>query len=110
MYAPDGIVRGSEINECIVIGNDVWIGYDAVVMAGVHIGDGAIIGTRAVVTKDVPPYAIVGGVPAKIIRMRFDSETVSQLLELQWWNWDKERIKRALPCLTAGDIAGLMRC
>lgn len=66
----------------IVIGNDVWIGYEAVVMAGVHIGDGAIIASRAVVTKDVPPYTIVGGTPAKKIRLRFDEDTIAQLQEL----------------------------
>lgn len=65
-----------------MIGNDVWIGYEAVVMAGVHIGDGAIIASRAVVTKDVPPYTIVGGTPAKKIRMRFDEDTIVQLQEL----------------------------
>ena len=67
----------------IVIGNDVWIGYEAVVMAGVHIGDGAIIASRAVVTKDVPPYTIVGGTPAQEIRKRFDESTIAQLQELQ---------------------------
>ena len=66
----------------IIIGNDVWIGYEAVILAGVTIGDGAIIGTRAVVTKDVPPYSIVGGVPAKSIRKRFDDETIIELLKL----------------------------
>ena len=70
------------------IGNDVWIGNGACIMGGLKIGDGAIIGTNAVVTKDVPPYAIVGGVPAKIIRYRFDEETIKQLLELQWWRYD----------------------
>ena len=71
----------------IVIGNDVWIGYEAVIMAGVHIGDGAIIGTRAVVTKDVPPYTIVGGVPAKEIRKRFNPDIINrmQALNLKWW-------------------------
>ena len=68
----------------IVIGNDVWIGYEALILSGVTVGDGAIIGTRAVVTKDVPPYTIVGGVPAKHIRKRFDKETVSSLMELRW--------------------------
>ena len=66
----------------IVIGNDVWIGYEAVIMSGVTIGDGAIIGTRAVVTKDVPPYTIVGGVPAKRIRKRFPEKTISELLNI----------------------------
>lgn len=68
----------------IVIGNDVWIGYEAVIMAGVTIGDGAIIGTRAVVTKDVPPYTTVGGVPAKTIRKWFSEDTIGMLMELQW--------------------------
>ena len=86
----------------IVIGNDVWIGYEAVIMSGVTIGDGAIIGTRAVVTKDVPPYAIVGGVPAKIIRKRFDDKTISTLLCLQWWNWPPEKIKRNLKAIWQG--------
>lgn len=89
----------------IVIGNDVWIGYEAVIMSGVTIGDGAIVGTRSVVTKDVPPYAIVGGVPAKIIRKRFDDKTISTLLRLQWWNWPPEKIKRNLKAIWQGCIA-----
>lgn len=89
----------------IVIGNDVWIGYEAVIISGVTIGDGAIVGTRAVVTKDVPPYAIVGGVPAKIIRKRFDDKTISTLLRLQWWNWPPEKIKRNLKAIWQGCIA-----
>lgn len=88
----------------IVIGNDVWIGYDAVIMAGVTIGDGAIIGTRAVVTKDVEPYSIVGGVPAKEIRKRFAPEVITRLLELQWWNWPDEKIRRAIPLIRIGKI------
>lgn len=91
----------------IVIGNDVWIGYDAVIMAGVHIGDGAVIGTRAVVTKDVPPYTIVGGVPARKIKMRFDSQTVEDLLELKWWDWTSVKIKENLTLIRTGDISGL---
>lgn len=81
----------------IVIGNDVWIGFEAVIMAGVHIGNGAIIGARAVVTKDVTPYTIVGGVPARAIRKRFDDATISRLESLRWWDWSKERIRRELP-------------
>ena len=88
----------------IVIGNDVWIGYDAVIMAGVTIGDGAIIGTRAVVTKDVEPYSIVGGVPAKEIRKRFAPEVIKRLLELQWWNWPDDKIHRAIPLIRIGKI------
>lgn len=86
----------------IVIGNDVWIGYEAVILSGVRIGDGAIIGARAVVTKDVPPYTIVGGVPAKEIRKRFDEETIVKLLELRWWDWPFEKIQRALPHVQNG--------
>ena len=91
----------------IVIGNDVWIGYEAVVLAGVTIGDGAIIGTRAGVTKNVPPYTIVGGVPAKPIKKRFSEETISALLEIQWWNWSKERIARNIGAIQCGNIEQL---
>ncbi|MDL2259078.1 CatB-related O-acetyltransferase [Eubacteriales bacterium OttesenSCG-928-K08] len=91
----------------IVIGNDVWIGYEAVILSGVHIGDGAIIGARAVVTKDVPPYTIVGGVPAKEIRKRFDERTVSKLLEAKWWDWPPQKIQQALPFIQSGDISKL---
>ncbi len=88
----------------IVVGSDVWIGYEAVILAGVTIGDGAIIGSRAVVTKDVPPYTIVGGVPARPIRLRFPRETVDRLLALRWWDWPEEKLKAALPALQAGDL------
>lgn len=91
----------------IVIGNDVWIGYEAVIMAGVTIGDGAIIGSRAVVTKDVPPYTIVGGVPAKPIRKRFSDAVIAALLELQWWNWSKERIAANIEAIQNGDLDAL---
>ena len=77
-----------------VIGNDVWIGYEAVILSGVTVGDGAVIGARAVVTKDVPPYTVVGGVPAKEIKKRFDEKTVEALLNLRWWDWEKEKIRR----------------
>ncbi len=86
----------------IVIGNDVWIGYEAVIMAGVTIGDGAIIGTRAVVTRDVPPYTIVGGVPAKPIRKRFDDATVERLIKLRWWDWEHEKIAQSIAAIQAG--------
>ncbi len=89
----------------IVIGNDVWIGYEAVIMAGVTIGDGAIIGARAVVTKDVPPYTIVGGVPAKQIRKRFSDETISELLNLKWWDWPIEKISRNIELIKSGNLS-----
>ncbi|MBU3214018.1 CatB-related O-acetyltransferase [Clostridium estertheticum] len=88
----------------IDIGNDVWIGYDAIIMSGVKIGDGAIIGTRAVVTKDVPPYTIVGGVPAKVIKKRCDDETISKLLEIKWWNWTYEKIQANIKYIQSGNI------
>lgn len=91
----------------IVIGNDVWIGYQAVILAGVTVGDGAIIGSRAVVTRDVPPYTIVGGVPAKPIRKRFDEETIARFRALRWWDWDQETIRRAIPAIQAGRLSEL---
>ncbi len=91
----------------IVIGDDVWIGYEAVIMQGVHIGDGAIIGARAVVTKNVPPYTIVGGVPAKEIRKRFKQDTIEALLQQRWWDWPYEKIQRYLPDIMSGNINGL---
>jgi virginiamycin A acetyltransferase len=86
-----------------IIGNDVWIGYRACILPGVTIGDGAIIGSFAVVTKDVPPYTIVGGNPAQPIRRRFDEETIASLLKLAWWNWPIERIVKYARYLT-GDV------
>ncbi len=91
----------------IVVGNDVWIGYEAVILAGVTIGDGAVVGARAVVTKDVPPYAIVGGVPAKPIRKRFSDGVIQRLLALKWWDWPVERIAANLEAIQSGDIQGL---
>ena len=91
----------------IVIGNDVWIGYEAVILSGVTVGDGAIIGTRAVVTKDVPPYTIVGGVPAKPIRKGFDEDTIKKLEALCWWDFDTEKIARNIAAIQAGNFAGL---
>ena len=90
-----------------IIGNDVWIGYDAIIRAGVTIGDGAIIGTRALVTKDVEPYTIVGGIPAKPIRKRFDDETIAELERIRWWDWDEEKIKRNISALRSGDLDAL---
>ncbi|WP_416236352.1 CatB-related O-acetyltransferase [Xanthomarina sp. F2636L] len=88
----------------INIGNDVWIGYNATIMAGVTIGDGAIIATNATVTKDVAPYTIVGGNPAKEIRKRFSEEVITKLLELQWWHWDIEKITKNVKNLTDNKI------
>jgi len=104
-------LNGTDITEAwdnngdIVIGNDVWIGYEAVIMQGVRIGDGAIIGTRAVVTKDVPPYTIVGGVPAKEIRKRFSEEVIVKFIKLQWWNWDDETVQKNLIDIMKGNVS-----
>lgn len=88
----------------IVIGNDVWIGYNATIMAGVHIGDGAIIATNATVVKDVAPYSIVGGNPAHEIKKRFSEKKIQKLLNLQWWNWDIEKITANLHLLTGNSV------
>ena len=88
----------------IEIGNDVWIGYNATIMAGVKIGDGAIIATNATVVSDVKPYTIVGGNPAKEIKKRFSPEIIERLLKLQWWNWDIEKITKNVQNLTDLDI------
>lgn len=91
-----------------VIGNDVWIGYNATIMAGVKIGDGAIIATNATVTKDVEPYSIVGGNPAKEIKKRFEKEQIEKLLELKWWNKDIDWITENVQNLTGEDIEKLI--
>ena len=93
----------------IVIGNDVWIGYEAVILSGVTIGDGAVIGSRAVVTKDVEPYTIVGGVPAKPIRKRFDEQTIEKLEKIGWWDWSEEQIRQNLEAIQAGNVDALSR-
>ena len=90
-----------------VIGNDVWIGYGATIMPGVSVGDGAIIATKSVVTKDVEPYSIVGGNPAKEIRKRFTEREIEELLEIRWWNWPIDKITRHVQKLTSKNIKGL---
>lgn len=92
----------------IIIGNDVWIGFEALILAGVSIGDGAIIGSRAVVTKDVPPYTIAAGVPARPIRKRFDDDTISNLIKINWWNWPDEIITENIQAIQSGNITKLM--
>ncbi len=92
-----------------VVGNDVWLGYGSLIMPGVKIGDGSIIASRAVVTKDVPPYTLVGGHPARVIRQRFDEMTIAALLEIRWWDWDAAKITRNLPAICGTDIERLRR-
>lgn len=90
-----------------IVGNDVWLGYDALVMPGVRIGDGAIVAARSVVTSDVAPYSIVGGNPARVIRMRFAAETIKELLDIQWWHWNVEKVTRNLRHIVAADVEKL---
>jgi len=105
----EGAENGYSPSGDTVIGNDVWIGSEAIIMPGVKIGHGAIIGTRALVTRDVEPYSIVGGNPARTIRSRFDENSVSMLLELQWWDWPDDQLKGAMQTLTSGDVEALYR-
>ncbi|NEW96501.1 type B chloramphenicol O-acetyltransferase [Rhodopseudomonas sp. BR0G17] len=109
MPAFAGAANGFQPAGDTVIGNDVWIGTEAIVMPGVRIGDGAVIGARAVVSDDVEPYAIVGGNPAKVIRKRFGDPDIARLLELRWWDWSDDDLRAAMPILTSGDVAALHR-
>lgn len=96
-YKNDICARGQ-----IIIGNDVWIGADVIIMGGVHIGNGAVIGAGAVVAKDIPPYAIVVGNPARVIKYRFDDDTIRKLQEMKWWFWPENKIKNSIKYM--GDI------
>lgn len=91
----------------VVLGNDVWVGMGATIMSGVTVGDGAVIAARAHVVRDVPPYAIVGGNPSRVIRHRFEPEDVSRLRELKWWDWPDAKIREAIPILSSGDVGAL---
>ena len=105
----EGAMDGKEYPQKgdLKIGNDVWIGFNATIMAGVSIGDGAIIGTNAMVVKDVPPYSIVGGNPAKEIKKRFSDTEIHHLLKVKWWDWSEEKITSNLELLTGGDPLNL---
>jgi virginiamycin A acetyltransferase len=93
-----------------VIGNDVWMGYEATIMPGVQVGDGAIIAAKSAVVSQVPPYTVVGGNPARPIRQRFDDEVIQSLLAIAWWDWSIEKITRNLEKIVAADIEALRRC
>ncbi|HTI30835.1 MAG TPA: CatB-related O-acetyltransferase [Sphingomonas sp.] len=101
---PSAATRGD-----IVIGNDVWVGRGATILSGVKIGDGAVIAARAVVSRDVEPYAIVGGNPAKFIRHRFPAEQIATLQRIAWWDWPEDRVDRAVPMLLQDDIDAFIR-
>jgi len=88
----------------VIIGNDVWIGYGVTILSGVKIGDGAILGACSLITKDVLPYTIVGGVPAKIIKKRFNDKTIKKLLEIKWWNWSDQKIQNNIEILKNNNI------
>lgn len=90
-----------------VVGSDVWFGYESLIMPGVKIGHGAIIGARAVVSRDVPPYGVVVGNPARLVKRRFADNTVERLLNLAWWNWPDDRLAAIIPLLVRGDIDAL---
>lgn len=92
-----------------VVGHDVWLGHDALLMPGVQVGNGAIVATRAVVTRDVPPFAVVAGNPAVVVRMRFDDATVARLQALAWWHWNAEKLTRNLPAVCGLDLDALER-
>lgn len=91
----------------VVIGNDVWIGNGATIFSGVKIADGAVIGGQAVVTKDVEPYNIVAGNPARVIKKRFDDDTINRLLKIEWWNWPTDKIKKNVKTLCSDDMKKL---
>jgi len=103
-----GIIGHPQSKGDVAIGNDVWIGRDALILSGVTIRDGAVIAARSVVTKNVPPYAVVGGNPAKIIKVRFTEENISKLLELRWWDWPEEKINRYTHILCDSNIEALL--
>lgn len=96
-----------ELRGDTVIGNDVWIGMETIILPGIRIGDGAVVAAKSVVTHDVPPYAVVAGNPAKSVKTRFDAETVKRLLAVAWWNWTVDKIGRNLNAIRGADIAAL---
>lgn len=105
--AAGSTATGLRLRGDTVIGNDVWIGREAVIMPGIRVGDGAIVGTRAVVSRDVPAYAVVAGNPARIVRRRFDEATVAALLDIRWWDWPAETIAANVAVIQGADLDAL---
>ena len=98
------VVGHPATNGDVIIGNDVWIGLGATILSGVTIGDGVVVATQSLVAKDIPPYTIVGGNPAREIKKRFSDDIINRLLNIKWWNWEDEKIKMAMPFLLNNDI------
>ena len=104
MWSMDVPLNNLPHHDPIIIGNDVWIATNVSIMQGVNVGDGAILSQESFITKDVPPYAIVGGHPARIIRYRFPEKQILNLLNIAWWNWDDELIKKVVVLLTSENV------
>lgn len=102
--AEDSLLENTKLSEEVIIGNDVWIGANVTILRGVTIGHGAVIGANALVNKDVPPYAIVAGNPAKVIKYRFSADTIEKLLDISWWNWSPEKMKVNSAFFTSADL------
>ena len=105
----DSFFPGHQWKGNTIIGNDVWIGAEALIMPGVQIADGAVIASRAVVTKNVGAYEIWGGNPARLIKKRFENEDIAKLLQIKWWDWNLETLKRNLQYLRSADVATLWK-
>lgn len=105
LFESNTAMNEQKFGKPVEIGNDVWIGCNSTILRGVRIGDGAVIASNAVVTKDVPPYAIVAGVPARIIKFRFPEDIIKKLLEIRWWNWDDEKIRANYKLFTSQPLA-----
>ncbi|GMK43503.1 acetyltransferase [Paenibacillus glycanilyticus] len=108
-YMTQYFTEGAYSNGNVTIGNDVWIGHYATILSGVTIGHGAIVGTHALVTKDVPPYAIVGGNPARVIKYRFPPDVIERLLQVKWWDWEVQQIEAAVPLLQRANLKPFFR-
>ena len=96
-------------NGPVIIGHDVWISTGVTILSGINIGHGSVIAADALVTKDVPPYSIVGGNPAKLIRYRFSPDEIESILALEWWNWPKEKVEESIDLLSGTNIESLIR-
>lgn len=104
----EGLTGHPKIKGDIHIGNDVWLGEQCVIMSGVTVGDGAIIGMRCIVSKDVPPYAIVAGAPQRILRYRYDKDRIDKLLGIKWWDWTDEKVREFAPMLMSNNIENFL--